>query len=90
MTKAVIKKPRDQGNSRKRLDWEISREIRTQSAIPVLLAGGLKSDNVGKALRKVGPAGVDLCSGLRTAGNLDERKLLTFMSSLRHVKDKTS
>lgn len=56
-------------------DWEISRRIRESVAIPVFLAGGLNPGNVGDALRKVGPFGLDICSGVRTDGTLDVDKL---------------
>ena len=41
-------------------DWTISRRIVELSSVPVILAGGLGPDNVADAIRKVGPAGVDL------------------------------
>jgi phosphoribosylanthranilate isomerase len=40
-------------------DWSISRNIVESSRTPVILAGGLGSDNVAEAIRAVGPAGVD-------------------------------
>jgi phosphoribosylanthranilate isomerase len=49
----------------------------------VLLAGGLRADNVAEAVRTVRPAGVDLCSGVRTGGRLDDAKLAAFVSALR-------
>ncbi len=60
-------------------DWRISRRIRQQVDVPVFLAGGLHAGNVRAALDAVGPFGVDVCSGVRTDGRLDEAKLATFM-----------
>jgi phosphoribosylanthranilate isomerase len=40
-------------------DWSISRKIVESARTPVILAGGLGSDNVVEAIRVVGPAGVD-------------------------------
>ena len=40
-------------------DWSISRRIVELVHVPVILAGGLGSDNVGDAIRAVSPAGVD-------------------------------
>jgi phosphoribosylanthranilate isomerase len=62
-------------------DWTISRRIREQVARPVFLAGGLTPENVRPAIDQVGPFGVDVCSGVRTAGRLDEAKLVAFMAS---------
>ena len=64
-------------------DWTLSRRIRDEVAIPVFLAGGLRADNVGEAIRVVRPFGVDLCSGVRTAGRLDEAKLGAFFEAVR-------
>jgi phosphoribosylanthranilate isomerase len=64
-------------------DWSLSRTIRERSPVPVFLAGGLKPDNVAEALRQVGPFGLDVCSGVRTDGRLDEAKLARFFSRLR-------
>ncbi len=40
-------------------DWQISRRIVDLASIPVILAGGLGSDNVAEAIQIVRPAGVD-------------------------------
>ncbi len=50
--------------------------------IPVFLAGGLKAGNVVEAIQKVRPFGLDLCSGVRTDGNLDEAKLAEFFAAI--------
>lgn len=63
-------------------DWEISREIRERVGVPVFLAGGLNAGNVGEAIRRVGPFGVDVCGGVRTDGRLDEAKLSDFFRSV--------
>jgi phosphoribosylanthranilate isomerase len=60
-------------------DWAVSASIRESVDVPVVLAGGLNSENVDRAIRRVGPFGVDACSGLRTNGELDESKLAAFM-----------
>lgn len=63
-------------------DWAISRRIAEASPVPVFLAGGLTPENVAEAIRTVRPFGVDLCTGLRTAGRLDEQKLAAFMRAV--------
>jgi phosphoribosylanthranilate isomerase len=64
-------------------DWSLSREIVERVDRPVFLAGGLKPDNVAGAIRTVRPYGVDVCSGLRTGGRLDEAKLAAFFAAVR-------
>lgn len=63
-------------------DWAVSRKIRDEVEIPVWLAGGLTPDNIGYAIRQVCPFGVDVCSGLRTDGLLNEEKLIRFVQNL--------
>ena len=66
-------------------DWRLSRRICDSVDIPVFLAGGLTPENVAEAVEKVMPFGVDVCSGLRSGGHLDEEKLARFTRSLaRH------
>ncbi|MBV6633810.1 MAG: phosphoribosylanthranilate isomerase [Alphaproteobacteria bacterium] len=64
-------------------DWDISAEFVRRSPLPVFLAGGLKPENVGEAIRKVRPFGLDLCSGVRTDDQLDRQKLTAFMDAVR-------
>jgi phosphoribosylanthranilate isomerase len=59
-------------------DWEVSRRVRETVSVPVYLAGGLKAENVAGAIGRVAPFGVDVCSGVRTEGKLDEAKLAAF------------
>lgn len=64
-------------------NWDISKQIVTAVRIPVYLAGGLKPENVAEAVRQVQPFGVDLCSGVRTNGKLDQEKLAAFFHALQ-------
>ncbi len=63
-------------------DWTISAEFVTHSPCPVFLAGGLTPDNVQDAITTVKPYGLDLCSGVRTDGRLDDLKLRAFMDNV--------
>lgn len=71
-------------------DWRLSREICSRSSLPVFLAGGLSADNVEEAIASVHPCGIDLCSRLRTNGNLDQNKLDVFMGRLNQLKRNTT
>jgi phosphoribosylanthranilate isomerase len=62
-------------------NWNLSRKIVEQSKVPVFLAGGLNAANVAEAIETVNPFGVDICSGVRTNGNLDEQKLELFFKA---------
>lgn len=63
-------------------NWQLSKRIVEQSRVPVFLAGGLHAGNVREAVEKVNPYGVDLCSGVRTNGNLDLYKLESFFEAV--------
>ena len=69
-------------------NWKLSRKIVAGSEVPVFLAGGLKPGNVSGAITKVRPYGVDVCSGVRTDGNLDEEKLRQFIENIRSLSSK--
>jgi phosphoribosylanthranilate isomerase len=60
-------------------NWGLSRRIRELVSIPVFLAGGLNPANVRDAIAEVRPFGVDVCSGVRTDGRLDEKKVDAFI-----------
>ncbi len=63
-------------------NWQLSRQIREQVSKPIFLAGGLHADNVREAIETVEPFGLDLCSGVRTNGQLDGRKLESFFEAV--------
>ena len=63
-------------------NWEISKSIVEKVGVPVFLAGGLNPYNVAKAIQQVHPYGVDICSGLRTDGKLDKKKLAEFVAAI--------
>ncbi|MFZ4622586.1 MAG: phosphoribosylanthranilate isomerase, partial [Bacteroidota bacterium] len=70
------------GGTGRRHDWSLSRKIVESVTVPVFLAGGLKEENVREAIETVRPYGVDLCSGVRTNGRLDEGKLERFFHAV--------
>ena len=70
------------GGTGRRHDWRLSRRIVDEVRVPVFLAGGLRADNVAQAIDEVGPFGLDVCSGVRTGGALDEAKLTAFMAAV--------
>lgn len=63
-------------------DWTHSRRICETADVPVLLAGGLNPGNARAAMERVRPAGLDVCSGLRSDGRLDAAKLRDFFRAI--------
>jgi len=69
-------------------DWTVSRQIREAVApLPVILAGGLKPENVKEAIITVQPYAVDVASGveLRPAVK-DHDKIRAFVENAKEIK----
>jgi phosphoribosylanthranilate isomerase len=64
-------------------NWNLSRQIRDHSKCPIILAGGLNSENVLQAISEVEPFAVDVCSGVRTDDKLDKEKLIAFVKNVQ-------
>ena len=81
--------PSQRGGTGQTFDWvaaaPIIAEIRAQ--MPVIIAGGLNSGNVGEAIRLFAPWGVDVVSGVeREVGKKDEAKLRSFVGAVRQAQ----
>ncbi len=74
---------RELGGTGRVHDWRVSAEFVRRSPLPVFLAGGLTPLNVGEAIRRVRPFGVDLCTGVRVDGALDPGLLAAFMEAVQ-------
>lgn len=74
--------PVRRGGTGQTTDWRaVARIARLR---PVILAGGLRSDNVGDAITIAQPAGVDVSSGVEQApGIKDHAKLAAFVAAVR-------
>lgn len=69
-------------------DWNISRKIKeTVAPLPLILAGGLKPENVKEAVQTVQPYAVDVASGveLRPAVK-DHEKIRAFIENTKEIK----
>lgn len=65
-------------------DWNLAAEAARAGS--VLLAGGLTPENVGEAIQKVRPYGVDVSSGVETRpGKKDHAKILAFIRAAKLV-----
>lgn len=78
-------KVKELGGTGRTHNWEISRKIVALSKVPVWLAGGLHAENVREAIETVQPYGVDLCSGVRVNGNLNQEKLTHFFNAVYNL-----
>ncbi|HLF83768.1 MAG TPA: phosphoribosylanthranilate isomerase [Blastocatellia bacterium] len=67
------------GGTGRRFDWRIA--IEAKRLAPIILAGGLTTENVWDAVTHVRPAAIDVCSGVETEpGRKDLDKLRRFMA----------
>jgi len=75
-------KIKELGGTGRTHDWSLSLKIRESIDVPLFLAGGLRPENVVEAIKTVQPFGLDVCSGLRTEGHLDQQKLTDFFIAI--------
>ncbi len=73
--------PGSPGGTGKTFDWTLA--SRFDSALPVVLAGGLNADNVRQAIEQVRPFAVDTSSGVESDGIKNEFKLKAFIKAVR-------
>ena len=67
------------GGTGRRFDWRIA--IEAKHLAPIILAGGLTTENVWEAITHVRPAAIDVCSGVEAEpGRKDLDKLRQFMA----------
>ena len=63
-------------------DWKIAQNV--QRVRPIILAGGLRPDNVREAIRIVDPYAVDVCSGVESAKGIKSvEKMREFVAAVR-------
>jgi phosphoribosylanthranilate isomerase len=72
------------GGSGRTANWELAAELAAQA--PILLAGGLTTENIAAAVVQVRPWGVDVASGVESSpGRKDRRKMDEFILAARQV-----
>jgi phosphoribosylanthranilate isomerase len=70
--------------SGKNFDLSHAHNVVQRSALPVILAGGLTTENVANAIRQVHPYAVDVASGIeKVPGIKDHKKIAAFIAAAR-------
>lgn len=70
------------GGTGRLFDWQLLEDIQR----PYFLAGGLSAENVGEAIARLRPFGVDVSSGIETGGYKDREKMTAFAAAVREEK----
>jgi phosphoribosylanthranilate isomerase len=76
------------GGTGQTFNWSVAAEL-ARRGHSFLLAGGLTPDNVSQAVDVVGPWGVDVSSGVETAGVKDAQKIRAFIRNARSFRGRT-
>ncbi|MBS3906771.1 MAG: phosphoribosylanthranilate isomerase [Syntrophaceae bacterium] len=79
--------PVQAGGTGNPFSWEIA--LRAKEKGNFILSGGLNPGNVGEAIKKVRPWGVDVCSGVeKVLGMKDPLKMIDFVKEVRKADGK--
>ena len=75
---------KEHGGTGETFDWEIAKQVR--EIFPnMYLAGGLSTNNIVSAVKKLNPFAVDVCSGVESGkGKKDKVKLINFIKFVRN------
>jgi phosphoribosylanthranilate isomerase len=77
--------PGRHGGTGKTFDWRVVQQAKRFG--PIILAGGLRAENVATAIRSARPFAIDVCSGVEARpGKKDAKKLKTLMAAVERVR----
>lgn len=75
----------ERGGSGTTFSWNIASKV-SRLGYPIVLAGGLNSENVVKAVHESEAVGVDVSSGVETNGRKDHNKIIKFIKNAKSIK----
>ncbi|MSQ28749.1 MAG: phosphoribosylanthranilate isomerase, partial [Dehalococcoidia bacterium] len=67
------------GGTGRQIDWAVAASVAAR--FPIILSGGLTTENVSDAIQTVQPWGVDVSSGIETGGVKDPEKIRAFIAA---------
>lgn len=70
-------------------DWAAARSVLSGGRLKIIVAGGLRQENVAEAIRELNPWGVDVASGVeRGPGRKDRARMAAFIEAARAAAEK--
>jgi phosphoribosylanthranilate isomerase len=77
-----------QGGTGQTFDWRVAKEM--PEKFPIIIAGGLTSDNVNQLINEVHPWGVDVSSGVESNNIKSPAKIKEFIQTVRQIQKSTN
>jgi phosphoribosylanthranilate isomerase len=74
------------GGTGMKINWTQARPVAEQ--FPIIIAGGLTPENVGRAIEQAAPWGVDVSSGVEVNGVKHTARIRAFINAVRRADDK--
>lgn len=72
------------GGTGQAFNWQLAKEV--SARLPVIIAGGLTSVNVGQLVKEIRPWGVDVSTGVESNGQKDVSKIRAFIGTVRKAE----
>ena len=74
------------GGTGKTFDWNVLKQIKAISEVPIILSGGLNNQNVIEPVNVLKPYAVDVNSGVEEApGKKDQKKMKDFIDIVTYI-----
>ena len=79
------------GGTGKQFDWHVTADLARGLGINLVVAGGLRANNVSKAIEILKPWGVDVATGVEARpGKKDPEKVRAFVRAVREIDRRTA
>ena len=75
------------GGTGQTFNWEMAKEVAVR--FPIIIAGGLNSENVVKLVKEVKPWGIDVSTGVETNSRKDAVKIRDFIVTARNAESES-